>query len=154
MSAASLPVSDRFWPVFLGCLAIALAEFDAVLSTLLGHAEMAERLDRYWFLGFALSFWLWADNSLSSAKPAGSILGRAPKDCSFLGWLAIAGVLTGSAVVIGADALAPAPWHTLVRGALLGPYLLASCVVAWHAADSAPQTDRGRTRGVNEGASE
>ncbi len=125
-------MSDRFWPVFLACLAIGAAEVAAVAAVCLDEHELARGLDAYWWLGLVLSMWLWAHSSSEdTGLTAKSILNRSWARASGLERLALAGIFLALAFVCTAGWLLSPPWPIVVHGAAVGPYLLLVCRAAW-----------------------
>ncbi len=133
MGAMDRTFNDRFWPVFVGCLAIGIAELAAVACVCLGREELAGDLNSYWLWGSLLSLWLWPRVESSADGKAGGILSRTPANTSLLGWLVICGILSVVAIVYWAESFFPAPWPVVVQGAAVGPYLVMVCWIAWKA---------------------
>jgi hypothetical protein len=125
-------MSDRFWPIFLACLAIGFAEVAAVAAVCLGEQGLAKELDAYWWLGLGLSMWLWPDSSSKdTGLRANSIWNRSWAQASALERLALAGIFLALVFVCTVGWLLSPPWPIVVRGVTVGPYLLALCRSAW-----------------------
>jgi hypothetical protein len=132
MLAKNRTAVDRFWPVFLGCLAIGVAEVLAVICVCFGKFDEAKRFDAYWLFGYWISsFWL-----APHCEPRYLVFPRSWMDKPLFALslgprLVLAAAALAMTIVVASGVLFPDPWPTVLHSVTVGPYVLMVCRRAW-----------------------
>ena len=135
MNAKCRFMTDRFWPVFLICLGVGLAELTAFICVCLGQHETAAELDSHCWLWF-MFLWL---------PPVGETLGKNVSravqwfnstrisNSTVSGKIVLLIGFIAAFFVLACGKFLPEPWAIAVHGAVIGPFLLIRCWSAWRA---------------------